>query len=78
MAYEFKPYQEAGYAAVTAVTIFVLETGVNFDPSVITDWSAWGLALAGAGTRAVSAAALNAFLRYAGSVVSGVLSVFRG
>lgn len=64
MAYKFKPYEEAGYAAVTALTVFVLETGVSFDPSVITDWSAWGIALGGAGVRAVAAGALNTFLRF--------------
>ena len=60
--YNFKPYPEAFYAALTALTIFVLETGANFDTAVLDDWKAWGISLGGAAARAVAAAALNAFL----------------
>ena len=54
--YEFKIWQEAGWAALYAVGVYVLEVLANFE--LATDWRAWLGALAVGAIRAAAGAAL--------------------
>ena len=63
MDYRFVVIREAAWAAFVAIALVVLQALVEFDPAVITDWGAWGLALGAAGIRAAAAAVLAGFTK---------------
>lgn len=68
MDYRFVVVREAAWAAFVAVMLVVLQALVEFDPTVITDWGSWAIALAAAGVRGAAAAVLAGFTK--GFVVS--------
>jgi hypothetical protein len=63
MDYRFVVIREALWAAFVAVALVLLQALVEFDPTVITDWAAWGISLAAAGVRAGAAAVLAGFTK---------------
>lgn len=63
MEYRFVVLREAGWAALVAIVIVMLEALVVFDPAVITDWTTWAVAIGAGGVRAAAAALLAAFTR---------------
>lgn len=66
MTYDFKPWHEAGWAAVIAVTLTLLQNLILFDATAITDWRLWTITLVGACIRAAAAAALASLRRLFG------------
>lgn len=61
MTYNFKFFQELGWAAFIAAAIQLLQVLVLFDPSKITDWRTWAVALAAGCVRAAAGAAIAVF-----------------
>lgn len=58
--YILKIREELTWALITAVSVYILEVLVRFDPNTITDWRAWGIALFAGVMRAGAAALLLA------------------
>jgi hypothetical protein len=58
-AYDFHAAQEFGWAVLTAAGLAVAQILTSTDPSTITDWRTYGIALAGAAIRAGSGAVLD-------------------
>ena len=65
--YKFKATEEIGWAILTGVVIFAFQILSDFDPSTITNWETWGVAVAGGAVRAGAAAGLIALTRMAKS-----------
>lgn len=63
MDYRFVVVREAAWAAFVAVMLVILQAFVEFDPGVITDWTAWAVAIGAAGVRAGAAAVLAGFTK---------------
>ena len=61
--YRFKALPELGWAVLIAVSLVVLPALVTLDPSAVTDWRVWLVALGGASVRAAAGAALDWFRR---------------
>lgn len=61
--YDFKFWQEVGWAVVTAVAIAVAQIASETDFTAIQDWNTWLLMGVGAMVRAAGAAVLIAFGR---------------
>ncbi len=61
--YDFKAWEEFGWFFFTAVAVALFEILIKFDPSGITDWKAWGVALFAACVRAGAGAALAFFAK---------------
>lgn len=59
--YDFKFWQETGWAVMVAVVVQLAYVMVQFDPAAITDWKGWAIALSGAIVRAGFGAILAAF-----------------
>lgn len=57
--YTFKPWQELLYGVLTAIAFVVLTELVALDPSAITDWQQWTIAIGVGAVRAAAAVALN-------------------
>lgn len=58
MTYDFKKAEEFGWAVAVAVSIFILDILVNFDPAAVNDWRTWLVALAGGAIRAAAGAGI--------------------
>jgi hypothetical protein len=63
MEYRFVVLREAAWAALVALAIVVLEAFVTFDPTAITDWTTWAVAIGAGGVRAAAAAVLAGFTK---------------
>ena len=56
--YNFKIVEELAWAAAVGAGVFLLQVAAEFDPAVITDWTAWGIAAASGALRAAAGAVL--------------------
>lgn len=63
MNYQLKPQEELAWGLTIAVSVYVTEVLVRFDPATIIDWRAWGIALFAGAVRAGAAALLVALGR---------------
>lgn len=66
MTYTFKLGPEMAWAVAVAAVVAVLQVLVEFDPSAITDWRAWAIALGASAVRAAAGAAIAIFMGRAG------------
>lgn len=58
--YEFKAFQEIGWAVAVGGGIFIFEVLSQFEPEVISDWETWAVSVGGGLVRAAFAAGLIA------------------
>lgn len=56
--YNLKLREELVWGLIVAVTTYLLQVLVEFKPEIISDWRAWGIALAAGMVRAGAAALL--------------------
>ncbi len=59
MTYNFKPLAELGWFVIVAIVTQVMQILVDFDPTLVTDWRAWLVALGAAAVRALAGAVLS-------------------
>lgn len=60
--YEMK-LAEAGWFALVAVAVVILEAAIKFDVAVLQDWQTWLVSLGAAAVRAAAGALLAAFTK---------------
>jgi len=59
--YDFEFWQELAWLILVTAVIQVATVMVGFSPEAITDWRAWGVALAGGLVRAIAGVVLAKF-----------------
>lgn len=59
MTYRFKPLPELYWGVLTAMSLVLLQALFTLDPTTVTDWKTWAVALGGGALRAGAGAALD-------------------
>lgn len=57
--YDFKMAPEIAWIAAVAAGVFALQVAAEFDPTTVTDWRTWAVALGSGAVRAAAAAVLS-------------------
>ena len=58
MRYDFKIFEEIGWAMAVGGGIFIFEVMSRFEPEAVSDWETWTVSVGGGLVRAIFAAGL--------------------